>query len=197
MSRPSRPAVAAALVAALACATAACHRHGATRLSIDLLAELPHAERHAAHPLDAAIHPDLVDVDGRLQPALVTWAPVRIVWPIHFTERAELRGRVALLPPSDPNREDGVVVHIGITDGRLFDWLWQQTLRPPAPGTQTTSHPIAIDLSPYSGWHWSLFYRPDQIAWRLYLTADLAPGGTVAWAGLRIEGRHDGRGPGT
>ena len=40
---------------------------------------------------------------------------------------------------------------------------------------------LRADLSPYAGWQWSVFYRPETRRWRLVLSAD-AVSGTRTWA---------------
>ena len=48
--------------------------------------------------------------------------------------------------------------------------------------------PLVVDLSPYAGWKWSLFYHPDRITWRLTLSADAMEGvpGLGLWGAPRV-----------
>ena len=65
---------------------------------------------------------------------------------------------------------------MGVSDDRIYEGLASVQSNP---GSGWTA--IQADLSPYAGWKWSLFYRPERHLWRLVLSADAA-GGTPATA---------------
>ena len=61
-----------------------------------------------------------------------------------------------------------VRLRLGISDHRIYEGLVEVLL---TPGDRRWTE-LRADLSAYAGWQWSLFYRPDRIAWRLVLAAD-------------------------
>lgn len=86
-------------------------------------------------------------------------------------------------------RSAGATARIGISDDRRYDQLAKVTLD--ASGTQSRAwQPVVIDLGAYSGWQWSLFYRPWERTWRLIFSADATPGGMIAWARPVITGKR-------
>jgi hypothetical protein len=150
--------------------------------SIDLVAALPTAERRALGPADAAIRATMVARDQVDQPALVTDAPARVIFPVKMPARARFRAAVSLQSPASP----AVTIRMGIADDRRYDELLRVNVEPAAPGTDGWT-PIDVDLGAYSGWQWSLFYRPSRITWRLVLNADATPGGSIVWLRPTIE----------
>lgn len=120
---------------------------------------------------------------------MVTDAPARVIWSVRLPSRARLETAVALLAESSGNSGAGVSARIGISDDRRYDQLAAITLD----GSVAQSRawrPVSIDLGRYSGWQWSLFYRPWERTWRLVFSADATPGGTIAWARPVITGRR-------
>ena len=148
---------------------------------IDLLGALPSAERRAALPLETAIRVGFVDVDGDARPSLIMTAPARVTWRVNFPARPRLRAAVALLADSGSLGRPSVTARIGISGGRVYETLFALRLQS-APGASPTWRPVDIDLSAYSGWKWSLFYRPSEETWSLVFAADASPRGTIAWA---------------
>ncbi len=61
----------------------------------------------------------------------------------------------------------GVRFRIGISDHRVSESLADYTVREERGWTE-----LAADLSPFAGFKWSLFYRPDRIIWRIALATD-------------------------
>jgi hypothetical protein len=168
-----------------ASANVGCRARDANPLPIDLIALLPQAERRAAGSVDDAVRADSANVDGSPRPVLITRAPARVIWPLRFGSKVVLRSRVSLLPDASSSSA-GVIVRVGISDERSYDELLRTPLDRPG------WRPIEIDLSAYSGWQWSLFYQPSRVTWRLVINADATPGGTMAWADLRIEKKRRG-----
>lgn len=169
------------LLAVLAGVMTAC---GAAPPSIDLVALLPTAERRALAPPDTAIRAIVVSRDRADQPALVTDAPARVAFPVTMPARAHFRAEVSLKSATG----SGVTVRMGIADNRSYDELLKIAVDPPAPGTDPW-RAIDVDLRAYSGWQWSLFYRPSRITWKLVLNADATPGGSVVWLNPLIDMR--------
>ena len=140
------------------------------------------------------VRPGDLTEGGRPTAVLLLTSPARLTWPVRFREHAELDASVALvtgvasMPLHSPERPPylaGVIVRIGISDDRAYEELVRLSLTPQ--GDRIVWQPIRLDLGSYSGWKWSLFYRPSRITWNLIVAADPAPGGTVAWRTLRIQ----------
>ena len=70
---------------------------------------------------------------------------------------------------------------MGLSDHRHYE----QPFALDVPAATNAWTPIRVDLGPYSGRQWSVFYRPATITWDLILNAD--HGGTVAWARPLVE----------
>lgn len=180
-STSSTSSRAGALVLLLAWGVARC---GSAPPNIDLVAALPTAERHALAPPDTAIRATVVSRDRADRPAIVTDAPARVVFPVNMPARAHFRAAVALQSPAG----SGVTVRLGIADNRSYEELLKIPIDPPAPGADPW-RAIDVDLRAYSGWQWSLFYRPSRITWKLVLNADATPGGSVVWLQPTIDMR--------
>ena len=106
---------------------------------------------------------------------MVTVAPVRVIWTGRLPARAWIDTAVMLVDGA------GATARIGISDQRLYEGLTRIELKPAADGAAAWQN-VRVDLGSYSGWQWSLFYRPSEIEWRLVFAADATPGGTIAWA---------------
>lgn len=154
--------------------------------SIDLLAELPRAERRAPGEVDQRIRPDVVGAGGNSRMALVMLAPARVIWSVRLPTRPRIHTAVALAPDPGGSMGGGVTARVGISDGRSYDqpFLLKVT---PDPSGAVVWRDVDIDLGTYAGWQWSLFYRPSETTWRINFSADLAPGGTLAWARPSID----------
>ena len=152
-------------------------------IPIDLLTELPRAERRASGIVDQAVRVDLVGVAGDVEPALVMEAPARVIYSLKMPGAARLRSGVAVTA-SAATAANGVQIRVGVSDDRFYDELLRMRLASAHPWT-----PIDVDLSRYSGWKWSLFYQPGRQTWKLILNADVMAGGAAAWARPVIEMR--------
>ena len=172
----------AALLLVLACGAGRC---GSPPASIDLVAALPTAERRALAAPDTAIRATVVTRDRLDQPALVTAAPARVIFPVNMPARGRFRTAVAL----QSSAGTGVTIRVGIADSRSYDELLRVRVEPAAPGADPW-RTIDVNLGAYSGWQWSLFYRPSRITWKLILNADATPGGSVVWLNPLIDMRH-------
>ena len=149
---------------------------------VDLIESLPAAERRAALPVDTAIRVDIVGPAGDIRPSIVTQAPARVIWSTRLPSRARLETAVILLADDG----HGATARIGISDDRRYDELASIALDGAAlPRTWRT---VTIDLGAYSGWQWSLFYRPWERTWRLVFNADGPGGAHVAWARPMVRG---------
>jgi hypothetical protein len=152
-------------------------------IPIDLLAELPRAERRAPGKIDQAIRVDLVNVAGDVEPSLVMEAPARLIYLVKMPGTARLRTSVAVTSNA-AGIASGVQIRVGVSDDRFYDEL----IRVRLPGARPWT-PLDVDLSRYSGPKWSVFYQPGRQTWKLILNADMMPGGAAAWAQPAIEMR--------
>jgi hypothetical protein len=100
-------------------------------------------------------------------------APARVTWSLRLPPHAHLRTAARLV---GANASQGVTVRVGISDNRIYEQLARVVV--PSSAWQD----MDVDLTRYSGFQWSLFYRPSQTTWRLIFSADPTPGGAVAWA---------------
>jgi hypothetical protein len=165
----------------MALVSGACGR-GTAPSSIDLAAALPSAEKRALGSPDAAIRATTVVRDHVEHPAIVTAAPARVIFPVRMPARARFHTAISLLDGTGT----GVTIRVGISDNRSYDELKKLLVAPTVAGADPWQT-VDIDLAPYSGWQWSLFYRPGNLTWRLVFNADATPGGHVAWLEPRIE----------
>jgi hypothetical protein len=156
--------------------------------SIDLVAELPHAERRAAEDPDEVIRVDVVGAGANARLAIVMRAPARVIWSLRLPSHSHLRTAVALAAEPDGSTGAGITARIGISDGRSYDQPFLLKVAPETNGA-VVWHDVDVDLRSYSGWQWSLFYHPSEITWRINFSVDLTPGGTAAWARPSIEGQ--------
>lgn len=162
-------------------AVAGCHRGQSAPRYLDLIEELPAAERRGAAPIDQTVFSDRTGgVDGTA-PALVMRAPARVTYTTHFPLHAHLRSAVRLAAGADGRLGDGVTIRVGVSDQRIYEQLLSLAVKPQS-GSAGAWLPVDVDLSSYAGWQWSLFYRPSEIDWHLILNADAAPSGAVAWS---------------
>ena len=110
--------------------------------------------------------------------------PSRLTLALPLPRRGVFHARVALAEPQPGARPAAVRIRVGVSDHRIYEGLTELTL---APGERTWVD-VRADLSPYAGWKWSLFYRPDRITWRVVLAADATENvpATVLWASPEI-----------
>ncbi len=162
-----------AVALALFAATAGC---GPAPASIDLTAALPSAERRALGPPDDAIHTTTISSDGANHTAIVMAAPARVLFPVNMPVHAHFHTAVGLEPGSGA----GVTARVGIASTRRYDELLRIPLTL-GPQDRTDWHPVDLDLGEYSGWQWSVFYRPQTLTWKFVFNADASPGGRVLW----------------
>lgn len=171
-----------------ALALAYCRSGARTSIAfVDLLDSLPSAERRAARDVDVSVRADLSGPAGDLRPSIVTEAPARVIFSSRLPTRARLETAVALVANGDGQLGPGATARIGISDDRRYEALVTIPLDS-ATSQPRAWHTVSIDLGAYSGWQWSLFYRPWERTWRLIFSADAMPGGTIAWARPVVRG---------
>jgi hypothetical protein len=146
--------------------------------AIDLIVQLPSAEKRAARALDESIRVESAGPESDRRVSLVTAAPARVIWTGRLPERAWIETSLMLTAGA------GATARIGISDHRLYEPLARFELKGPEAAAWRD---IRVDLGRYSGWQWSVFYRPSEIEWQLVFSADATPGGTIAWARPMIK----------
>jgi hypothetical protein len=150
--------------------------------AVDLLAELPRAERRAARAPDQSVRLDFVQSPSGSAPALLMEAPARVIYPVRLPRKARFASDVRLMPGGS-----AVTLRLGLSDDRRY----HEVLRLPLDATTAAqpARPVAVDLARFSGRQWSLFYRPARRNWKLILNVDATPQGTAAWMHPRVEMR--------
>ena len=159
---------------------------GTTPLPIDLLRELPRARVQAPAGAPGA-RPDFAPSETGPVPALVMTAPSRVTWRVRMADRADLTVRVAQIDPAATT--SGVTLRVGISDSRRYDELLRLSLAGTGSDPARRWQSVRVDLSPYSGRQWSLFYHPARRDWNLIINADATPGGTVALDSPTVRSR--------
>ena len=144
-------------------------------LAADLINELPRAECRPANACAASQR-----ADG---PAIRVPSPSRLTWILELPHQGRFDSTITTLSDAP------VRFRVGVADARTYEVLAQVTLTKAA-----GAKPLDVDLSPYAGWKWSLFYHPDRIAWRLILSADATEGvpGVGVWGAPRVMTTPDG-----
>jgi len=144
-------------------------------VTLDLIHELPNAERRAPGDINAAIRVDRAGPPDAERPSILMTAPARVTWSLRIPPHAHLTTAIRLTSLTDaPNQ--GVSVRVGISDNRIYEQVAG------AVASASDWQTVDVDLSRYSGFQWSLFYHPSNTTWHLVFSADATPGGTVAWA---------------
>ena len=116
---------------------------------------------------------------GAAVSGLVMRAPSRATWTVRFPERAEIDASVAFVSEGSAGAA-GVTIRIAVSDGRAYEEVTRVAV------TGSTWQPVRGDLTPFSGWKWSLFYQPSRRDWQVIIGADPTPGGTVVWKEIRV-----------
>ena len=127
-------------------------------------------------------------------PVLLITSPARLTWPLRLGEHADLDASVALVTSAATTTPAGVTIRIGVADERRFEELFRLPIADTPGNGSLVWHPVRIDLGDYSGWKFSLFYRPSRRTWNVIVGVDPTPGGTLAWRALRIQA-HARKGP--
>jgi hypothetical protein len=112
-------------------------------------------------------------------PAIAAAVPSRLTVPVPLPRHGILHAFVAHAPLPDNTRAGTVRLRIGISDHRIYEAL-RELILTPSSGSWVD---LRVDLSAYAGWKWSLFYRPEQVIWRVVLAADAMDSvpATVLW----------------
>lgn len=136
-------------------ATTACAPVPGRAAQIELLAELPNADRRSGGNPAEAIRVELAGPSGDLRPSISLQAPARVTWAFYLPPRAIWQS--ALWGSGQ--------VRVGLSNGRSYHEVVRQ---------QATASwaPLRVDLSEYSEWKFSVFYQPLRTEWQLIINAD-------------------------
>lgn len=144
-------------------------------LAADLINELPRADCRPANACER------INAPGG--PAIRVTSPSRLTWTMRLPHRGHFESTLTTVSDAP------VRLRVGVADDRTYEQLAQIAL------TKTDGPtPLDIDLGAYAGRKWSLFYRPDEIDWRLTLSADAIGGtpGTALWEAPRVMTTRQG-----
>jgi hypothetical protein len=136
---------------------------------VDFIREFDRAETSPAGSYALVVHTP----SQTPHPSISAPVPGRIIWQLPLPRRGVFHALVAL------EGSAGARLRVGVSDDRVYEELARVRLT--ADRRDWTS--LDADLSSYAGWKWSLFYRPDRIAWRVVLSADAIDGvpSRVVW----------------
>jgi hypothetical protein len=164
------------LVAAAACSSPA---GGPQVTAIDLLKTSDRAEKR---PAGGRFEVAERSCGGVPVAGIDVPVPSRVIFRSNFPARA----RLVTIPSLDGPPGAAAEFRIGISDRRTYETLLTRTI---TAGTCTPESAMAVDLSVYAGWQWSLFYRPDERTWELILGVSVTAGAptAAAWGAPRVE----------
>jgi hypothetical protein len=154
---------------------------------VDLAASFANAVHR---PANGTFELRTAQIDGQDRPAIAVPAASRISWRLKLPDRARFHTWIAAESTCPSKPAAAVDFRVGISDERSYDELVARTISTTPSATWESA---AVDLSAYSGFHWSLFYRPWDIAWWVVLNtrpigrtdAECAP--RPLWGGPAIE----------
>lgn len=135
---------------------------------VDLLEELPGAEKRAGGDIETAVRPEIASLSGRVTPSLVMRVPARVTWPVELPVHAEFR--TAAILSSGDGRD--VQLRIGLSDDRTYEDVTRMAVT-------DSWQPLIVSLRRFSEWKFSLFYQPLFRPWRLVINAEGQPGAEV------------------
>lgn len=161
--------VSALLIAAMA--LQACGAPAGVPESVDLLAELPAAEKRAGSDVQTAIREADVSDGVDTRRALRLTVPARVTWRVDLPIHAVLQTAAMHLPDGSP----GAWMRVGIADDRTYEDMTRVE-----PGRRW--QPMAVDLRRFSEWKFSLFYQPRWQSWKIVVNAEGAAGTVIALA---------------
>lgn len=152
----------------------------------DLLDSLAQAERR---PAGAAFDVAPMTLNGESHRAVATPGASRITWELRLPDRAVLHVMVALRPEAWTVEGDGVLFRIGIAEGRTHEDVVTRLVNPFGQPDDRRWIPLSVDLGPYSGFKWSLFYQPRRLLWRIVFNTNAGlPGSTDQRGDLPLWG---------
>ena len=142
----NRAVLTAAVIVVLAAAGWYMFRRGnADR--VDLLAQFDRAQKAGAGPytvVDATLA-------GDAKRAILAPPNGRVTFKVRVPDDGWLRVSLGMKPESWDKEGNGVFFFAGVSDGRSFEKLFEQTLNPFANPSERRWIPVTVDLSAYAG----------------------------------------------
>jgi hypothetical protein len=131
--------------------------------TVDLIAELPNAERRS-NPDPVASNFQVADVaiDGVTKKTILAKPFSRIIYTVRVPADAWLDVDFAMRPDSWALPGDGAQFRIGVSEGRTYDEVLRQYVNPKEGGQKWFS--AHLDLSPYQGRQVKLIFNTDPTA---------------------------------
>jgi len=114
---------------------------------IDLIAQYDQAEKRGAGPY-AVVDATLA---GETKKAISAPANSRIIFRVKVPEDGWLKLYLGVKPEAWTVEGNGVYFYAGVSDGRAFEKLFDQTLNPFANASERRWIPVTVDLSAYAG----------------------------------------------
>jgi hypothetical protein len=112
---------------------------------IDLLAQFEQAEKGAGFTVvDATL-------SGETKRAIAAPANGRIKFRVRVPDDGWLKVSLGMKPEAWTTEGNGVYFFAGVSDGRAFEELFNQTLNPFANASERRWIPVTVDLSAYAG----------------------------------------------
>jgi len=155
----NRAAVAAVVVVVLVITSWWLFKRGGGASTVDLIEQFPTAEKRPPGGKFEVIEAEL---DGVKHKAIFTLPETRIIWKLRVPDDAWLRVSVGMKPESWTAEGDGVLFHVGVSDGRTFDELFIQHVNPYLNAGERRWIPVVVDLAPYAGEEIQLIFNTNN-----------------------------------
>lgn len=136
---------------------------------IDLIRSFGDAEKR---PVSGLFVLDQHTLSRTMRASIGVPVPSRVIWTTPVPRKATLNLLAGVAASDSPS---AVRFRIGVSDHRVYEALFERTLTADRGADSGWAH-VAVDLSPYAGRQWSIFYRPDRVEWRLVLSTDAIEG---------------------
>ena len=142
----NRAVLTAAVIVVLAAAGWYMFRRGSAD-RVDLLAQFDSAQKAGAGPytvIDATLA-------GDTKRAILAPANGRVTFKVRVPDDGWLKVSLGMKPESWDKEGNGVYFFAGVSDGRSFERLFEQTLNPFKNPSERRWIPVTVDLSAYAG----------------------------------------------
>jgi hypothetical protein len=127
---------------------------------IDLVQNFPRAEKRANRtPVDSAFGFETVTIDGETKKCIVARPFSRIIYTLTVPMDGWLETSYALKPDVWSQATDGAQFRIGIAEGRTYDELLRQVVKPDRGDRRW--FPVRLDLSSYQGRTVKVIFNTD------------------------------------
>jgi hypothetical protein len=113
---------------------------------VDLLAQFDQAKKNG-EPFSVAD----ITLAGETKRAIVAPSNGRITFHLRVPDDGWLRVSLGMKPESWDKEGNGVYFFAGVSDGRAFEALFEQTVNPFANAAERRWIPVMVDLSAYAG----------------------------------------------